>query len=91
MPYCPEPPDPDAPQYGWVIETEQDQLVAEYARLSILEVQELDVVDFLILRRDAYIHALRQSKGGREYLERCWMHDQTVADRAALRELIGGR
>ena len=65
-------------------------MIAEYAGLSIPEVCALDLIDYLILRRDAYISLLSRTKSGQEYLENAWCREQTEPDRAALRELIAG-
>lgn len=64
-------------------------LVAEYTRLSFLEVRALDYVRFLTWRRDAYIHWLSQSEKGQEYLDNAWRMEQTKPDRAALRKKLG--
>ena len=61
----------------------------EYTGLSIIEVGELCYYDYLLLLRDAVIYTLSQSKKGREYLEECWILEQTDFDRASMRELTG--
>jgi hypothetical protein len=63
--------------------------VAEYAGLSLLEVRELDYLQYLIWRRDAYIHMLSRTEAGQEYLDNAWRMEQTVPDRAALRAKYG--
>lgn len=67
------------------------KLVADYARLSISDVGQLDYLQYLILRRDAYIYRLEQSEAGREYLANAWRMEQTEPDREALRRKLGGR
>lgn len=52
------------------------------------EVDELAYLDFLQLRRDAYIYRLSQTKDGREYLRNAHDFEQTDADRSGLRELM---
>ena len=64
-------------------------LVADYTRLSFLEVRALDYVRFLTWRRDAFIHWLSQSEKGQEYLDNAWRMEQTKPDRAALRKKLG--
>ncbi|MBE6984307.1 MAG: hypothetical protein E7434_01595 [Ruminococcaceae bacterium] len=66
-------------------------MVAKFANMSVPQMQELDFIDYLILRRDAFISALSRSKEGLEALEAAWMKEQTKADRAALRRVIHGR
>lgn len=63
--------------------------MADYARISLLEVEELPIGLYLLWRRDAYIADLMQSEGGREYLRTCRMLEQTEPDRKALRKKFG--
>lgn len=63
--------------------------MAEYAGLSLLEVRELDYLQYLIWRRDAYIHMLSRTEAGQEYLDNAWRMEQTAPDRAGLRKRLG--
>lgn len=63
--------------------------MAEYAGLSLLEVRGLDYVQFLIWRRDAFIHRLSQTEAGNEYLDNAWRLEQTEPDRKKLRKTFG--
>ena len=65
---------------GW------ERLVCRYAGIPITEVGNLNVQDYLILRRDAYIHELSQTADGREYLQNAWNREQTDADYEALQK-----
>lgn len=65
------------------------QLVAEYTGLNFHEVRALDYVQYLIWRRDAFIHRLNKSESGREYLDNAWRMEQTKPDREALRKKLG--
>lgn len=89
LPYYPEETDAEVWQ-NYQIYTSTPRMIAEYAGMSIPAVLELDLVDYLILRRDAYISMLTRSKAGREYLEKAWCREQTEPDRSALRKLIAG-
>lgn len=64
-------------------------MVAEYAGLSLLEVRELDYIQYLIWRRDAYIHMLSRTEEGQEYLDNAWRMEQTQPDRSRLRKKLG--
>ena len=64
-------------------------LVAEYTGLSFNEVGELNYLEYLTYRRDAYIHKLNQTESGQEYLDNAWRMEQTQPDRAALRKKFG--
>lgn len=68
-----------------------EKLVASYAGISLLEVNNLDYIDYLILRRDAFIYKMNQSKSGQEYLDKAWRLEQTAPDRKKLREKFGGK
>ena len=62
--------------------------MAEYTGLNFFEVGELNYVQYLIWRRDAYIHMLSRTEDGQKYLDECWRMEQTKADRAALRRKL---
>ena len=64
-------------------------LVAQYAGLSLLEVRALDYIQYLIWRRDAYIHWLSSFEEGREYLDNAWRMEQTKPERVKLRAKLG--
>lgn len=66
-------------------------MVADYARISILEVEKLDYIDYLILRRDAFISKLRLTEKGQQYLDDAYRLEQTKADKNTLRERFGKR
>lgn len=63
--------------------------MAEYAGLSLVEVRELDYVQYLIWRRDAYIYMLSRTEAGQEYLDNAWRMEQTAPDRTGLRKKFG--
>lgn len=62
--------------------------MAEYTGLTLYDVRELDYLDYLLLRRDAFIHKLNQTEKGREYLDNAWRMEQTKPDRLALRKKL---
>ncbi|WP_238442475.1 hypothetical protein [Desulfofalx alkaliphila] len=63
--------------------------MSDYARISFLDLEDIRVDDFRALLRDAFIYRLEQSESGREYLEKCWILEQTTPDRKRLREKFG--
>lgn len=63
--------------------------MAEYAGLSLIEVRELEYVQYLIWRRDAFIHKYSQTEAGQDYLDNAWRMEQTEPDRKKLREKFG--
>ena len=65
--------------------------MAEYAGLSLIEVGQLDYIQYLIWRRDAYIHAMNRTEEGQEYLDNAWRMEQTAPDRGSLRKKLRGK
>lgn len=64
-------------------------LVSQYTGLDFHEVGQLDYIQYLIYRRDAFIYWLNQSEAGQKYLDEAWRMEQTETDRAALRKHFG--
>lgn len=58
-------------------------------RISIPEVNELNWIDFLRYRRDAFIYNMNQTEKGREYLDNAYRIEQVDPDRKSLREQFG--
>ena len=84
-PSCPD--DESEGHYSAV--TGDDKFVADYAGVSIFQVQELDVFTYWQFLRDAIIYGCQQTDDGREYLEKCWVAQQTEPDRKMLRQYFG--
>ena len=63
--------------------------MSEYTGLNLLEIRELDFLQYLIWRRDAFIHKYSLTEAGREYLDNAWRMEQTEPDRAGLRKKLG--
>lgn len=55
----------------------------------MIEVDQLDFIDYLKYRRDAFIHRMSQTEKGQEYLDNAWRLEQTKPDRKKLREKYG--
>lgn len=55
----------------------------------MLEVEELDYIDYLIYRRDAFISRMSQTEKGEEYLNNAWRLEQVKPDRDSLRKQFG--
>jgi hypothetical protein len=71
------------------IETYDEHLVSQYVGISIIEVGELDYLDYLLYRRDAFIKMMSQTEKGQEYLDNAYRLEQVAPDRNALREKFG--
>ena len=62
--------------------------MAEYTGLTLVEVRQLEYVQYLIWRRDAYIYMLSRTEAGQEYLDNAWRMEQTEPDRPSLRKKL---
>lgn len=63
--------------------------VADYARISIFEVYELNYFDYCALLHDAAIDLYARTNKGRKYLHNCWVEQQTDIDSDGLSKLFG--
>lgn len=63
--------------------------MSSYTGLSFLEVAELDYLQYLLWRRDAFINLCNQTEEGQEYLKNAYRMEQTKPDRKRLREKLG--
>ena len=86
MPYYPNPKDQDE---GVPYDTENywEHVVANYLRCSFFEVLELDLIDYLGFRREAFISRMSETKEGREYLRNAYLYENTKPDKQALMNL----
>jgi hypothetical protein len=66
-------------------------LVAEYTGLNFLQIKQLNYIEYLTYRRDAFITRLNGSEAGQEYLRNAWRMEQTEPDRVTLRRKFGGK
>ena len=55
----------------------------------MIEVDQLDYIDYLKYRRDAFIYRMSQTDKGQEYLDNAYRLEQTKPDRKKLREKYG--
>lgn len=63
--------------------------MSEYTGLTFFEVAQLDYLQYLVWRRDAFIFLFSRTEAGQEYLDNAWRMEQTEPDRAALRRKYG--
>ena len=63
--------------------------MCEYAHLSIYEVQDMDYIDYLTLRKDAFIYRCKQTEEGRKYLKNAYRLKLTQPDTDTLRKKFG--
>lgn len=75
--------------HNYEITSYWEHMVSQYTGLTILEVEDLDYIDFLRYRRDAFISRLSQTDKGLEYLDNAYRIEQTEPDRKSLRDKFG--
>lgn len=75
--------------HQFFIETWEEKITADYTGLNFAELGKLNYLDFLSLRRDAFIYLMSRTEKGQEYLDNAWRMEQTEPDRTALREKFG--
>ncbi len=83
----PSLPNGEEPEDWLLTDTSSLKLVSDYTGLNFNEVIELDCITFKMLVRDAFIDRLSQTEEGRDYLEQCWILDQTEPDTVGLKKL----
>jgi len=64
-------------------------MVAQYLNISVLAVEELNYIDYLRYRRDAFIYRMSRTEKGSEYLDNAWRLEQTKPERDELRKQFG--
>lgn len=72
------------------IESLEEKIVADYTGFNFTEVDELNVITFWQLLKDAVVYNYSQTQSGREYLADCWRLEQTSPERDKLRAHFGG-
>lgn len=65
-------------------------MVAGYTGLNFIQIRQLNYIEYLTYRRDAFIQRLNGTEEGQEYLRNAWRMEQTTPDRVALRRKFGG-
>ena len=59
--------------------------------MNFLEIEELDYIDYLQYRFDAFISKMNETEKGREYLDNAYYLTQTAPDRKKLREKFSNK
>lgn len=65
------------------------KIIADFARISIFEVYELNYFDYCALMHDAVIDLYARTDKGKKYLHNCWIEQQTDIDSDGLSKLFG--
>lgn len=78
VPYYPSEDSKDTVKYDRY--TVSDKLVADYANMDIYEIDNISVLEYRCLERDAFIYLLSHTEKGREYLDNAYRLTCTEAD-----------
>ncbi len=74
---------------SYIVESIGEKSVAEYLKISMLEVEKLDYVKYLFFLREAFIYNCSLTDEGREYLRNAKRLEEISPDRKKLREKFG--
>ena len=88
LPYYPYSQGSTEHSYQYEVGSFWYQLVSDYTGLDFIQIGELNFLQYLTWRRDAYIRRFEQTEEGREYLDNAWRMEQTEPDRAGLRRKL---
>jgi len=72
------------------VNTREEKVISEYTGFTFWQLEELDVFTYWLYLHDAVIYNQGLSEEGRQYLEDCWIMEQTKPDREALRSKFKG-
>lgn len=64
-------------------------MTAGYLGIPLPAVYDLELIEYLTYRRDAFIWYFSRTEAGQEYLDNAYRCEQTEPDRAALRAKFG--
>ena len=67
-----------------------EHIIHNYSGLSFFDIQSLDYIEYLTLRRDAFICKMNQTEKGQEYLDNAYRLEETKPDRDGLRKHFKG-
>lgn len=61
-------------------------MIHDHTGYDFDSIYDLPIDKYMYLLREAYIYKLNQTESGAEYLEKCWIFEQSKPDRKTLRE-----
>lgn len=70
----------------YMINTIEEKRIAEYLQISMLDINELDIIEYYFFLREAFIYNCMQTDEGREYLTNAYRLEQTSPDKENLRK-----
>lgn len=79
----------DSKGHDYQITSYWEHLTAQYLGISVVAVDDLNYIDYLVYRRDAFIYQMSQTEKGQEYLDNAYRLEQTAPDKKTLRDQFG--
>lgn len=73
----------------YIVSSGEAKIIADYLNMSVIDVDNLDIVAYRKFLRDAVIYNNMQTKEGRDWLDNAWILEQDKPDRKALRNRYG--
>lgn len=86
VPSCPDVMDSEG---HYSVSTMEEKIVRDYTGFDFGQLESLTIFDFWLYLRDAVVFNCQQTEEGRDYLEKCWVAEQTEPDRKMLRHYFG--
>ncbi len=83
IPYYPKS---DSEEFPYELETIEEKSVSKYLGIPLLEVDELDVLEYRFFLREAFIYNCMQTEEGRTYLKNAKRLETTTPERQKLRK-----
>lgn len=74
------PVTPTGKEVKYTVYTQLDKLAADYANMSLYDIDDVPILDYWLILRDAFISKLSVTEKGREYLNNAYRLTQTEAD-----------
>lgn len=72
--------------HEWYVYTIEAKYIADYCNITISDVDELDLIEYLCYLRDARIYNLSMTEDGQKYLKNAWRIREVKPDREKLRD-----
>lgn len=66
--------------------TSEIKAISEYTGLNFKEINNLAYAEYMLYRRDAWLHNLKQDEKGKEFLKTIWRLQQVTADEEAIKK-----
>ena len=87
LPYYPNKKN-DGKENPYIIATVEEKTIADYLHIPLLEVDNLNIVEYLFFLREAFIYNCSQAEEGIEYLINAKRLETTEPERKKLRKKI---